>query len=470
MIKRLLISIFTCCWCLGIMAGQTVTWNIVQHIDSLHTGVRVIFGNNAKDVAMGVYDYDVAKSNIRCLPALYGERRHTITVDDTCAYTVHQDGKQFYFVGSDGKYLYMYNTNKNLSSSTTLNSQAHWIVDIRDDSIATFKNGYSSSWQIYFNKTATTPLYCTYDVKDFNLADICLYSDNAPAWQEKELHPHVTLTVGADTIDQLLDFGKIIYDDTWGTEADPYSASKTLTIHAYDITQTFSLSLKQGNVFSLISSSIPSTGGSATISFDTKNAGIYSDTLVIQWGDSVRQVALHAQATTQEQVLPAISLSTQAIFLPLNPGNNYDEMAMMTFSVSDLHKNLYIKWEKGTIPSQSDELVEIIAGTENNEIHFGSATNMGTLDRMEEEIYISATARTEGVYTSTLCFYTPNATDKGKNDFEQRVTLTIEVSSTPTDLHAFPSSLEDAYIVLKNGHLRIIRQHQCFTLLGHIIP
>ena len=420
----------------GLAANQVVTWNHVQYIDSLKDGVRVFIGTPAKDYIVGLYEKG---SNIKGVAATYSDDRHSVTASDEYAYTIQRDGDKIIFVGSDGKYLYMYNTNKNLSSSTTLDKQAKWTATIDSRyGQAMIANTYSSSWHIFFNKTASPALFCTYTTQpstDDNIDYVYLYSDNAPAWKEYVPQPEWTILCGEDTITDVLDFGQVVYDDSWGTETNPYEAAKTLKFVTKDLDdQTFHLSLKTGSVFQLFTSSVSGKGGTASIQLSTDKKGHYEDSLYITIADRTYGILLKAEAVDAEEVKPKISLSTRSIYLNPNTDNNMSDMAELTFSVENLTKALYIKWEKGEIPDWTADEVTIYAGNEAADVYFGSATNMGTDTRTNESILIEASAYEVGTFVSTLCFY--SFLNKEELAFEERVTITITISSdyTPTDL------------------------------------
>lgn len=461
--------------------SENVTWNIVQTTDSLKDGVRVLFGTqklNANYV-MGIYDNSVSKSNIHGVEATYDALHHQITADLSYVYTVHKDGDKFYFVDAQGRYLYMYNTNKNLSASTELNNQAKWTCSV-NDSVAILKSVYSSSWKILYNHSAK--LFCTYSSQDNNMSEIYLYSDNAPEWKEPELHPEWTILCNKDTVKDTLDWGKVVYDDTWGTEENPYQESKTLTFVTQDLTQPITLALKKGLDFVLYTSSIPAKGGTATVNFSVVSVGTYTDTLVVTCGDITRKVVLKAQAVKQEDVKPAITLSTRQVYLNPNYQNGNSDITMFTFTTTNMVKNLYIKWENTTgnsIPDRQGESVEILA--ENDYVYYGQTTNLGAVNYTDAEVLISATAYTPGTYTSSLLFYTPDADDKSKNAFEERVNITICVTEEPT-----PTGIDDQFTdspftgvpggtrftvskFIHNNHLYIYRFGKWYMVNGQIV-
>lgn len=402
-----------------------VTYHLVQHIDSLYDGVRVFLGNPAEENVLGIYDNGIAKSNIHGVAATYGDvLHHSVTASESYTYIVHRAGDNYAFEDVDGNYLYMYGTNKNLSSSATCDSKGQWMLTV-GDSVTTLRSVYDNSWQILYNKSAD--LYCTYSAKDNNMADIYLYSNNAPEWAEPVLYPELTILYGKDTLTDVLDWGKVLYDDSWGTEVNPYEEAKTIQVYTKDVRSSVAISLYQGTVFSSYTSSLPAKGGSVSVQFSTKTSGTYTDTLYISVGDIHRKIVLKASTSKGEELLPQLKLPLDKVSLNPNLKNNLTDYAEFSFMVKNLTKNLYIKWEKGTIPDHQGEYVTILAGNEGVELDFGSAVNMGTEDRQDEPVLVEVYAFMPGTYVSTLCFYTVDPNDKSRNLFEERVTLTIKV-------------------------------------------
>ena len=450
-------SFFALCSCLCLLAQEsaTMTWNQVQTLDSLKTGVQVFFASvkTDRDYVMGCYDYSTSKSNIHGVAATFSEDRHQVTAPVSCAYTLTRRGDTCVFIGADGKYLYHYD-GKNLSSNASLNKQTQWTVKMAEDFTIDFKNVYHSSYTIYCNHNSN--LFCCYNSFDAsNLSHIVLYSSNAPAWQDPVYTPEMTILVDKDTLRDVLDFGRVEYDDTWGTESDPYQSAKTLTFVTKHQAQPIALSLYSGKEFTIYTDVVPAKGGTASVGFSTKNKGTYTDTLYIESADTLIKVFLTAQAVTPEEVLPKLTLSTTSIYLNPNTDNNMTASAEMSFSVENLKKNLYVKWEKGEVPTWGGTELTILAGNDADEVYFGSATNLGTSTRTDEPILLEVTTYQTGTFTSTLCFYTFKENSKEDLAFEERVTITIHI-----DPQYLPCSLSS--VSSDSG----ITSSQRFTLLG----
>lgn len=447
-----------------------VTWNQLQSLDSLKEGTRVFFASvkAGENYVMGIYDYATSKSNIRGAAATFSDDRHQVTASQSYAYTVHIDNGKYVFTDLDGSYLCDYNA-KNLSAQDNLDNKARWAGAVTKDFAFTFTNIYNTDYVIYNNHNSD--VFCCYNAYDqSNMSYIAIYSDNAPEWKEPELHPEWTILCNKDTVKDTLDWGKVVYDDTWGTEENPYQESKTLTFVTQDLTQPITLVLKKGLDFVLYTSSIPAKGGTATVNFSVVSVGTYTDTLVVTCGDITRKVVLKAQAVKQEDVKPAITLSTKQVYLNPNYQDGTD-ITMFTFTTTNMVKNLYIKWENTTgnsIPDRQGESVEILAETEY--VNYGQTTNMGAVNYTDAEVLISATAYTIGTYTSSLLFYTPDANDKSKNAFEERVNITICVTEepTPTGIRDLDAAVQPIKFI-HNNHLYIYRLGKWYMVNGQIV-
>lgn len=444
-----------------------VTWNQVQDMSLLTEGTKVFIASEriGEDYVLGLYDYDVAKSNIRGAAAKFSDDHHAVTASASYAYTVSIVDGKYVFRNLDGLYLCDYNS-KNLSTQETLDNKAKWTVTMDEMFIFKIANLYNTGYEIYNNHNSD--MFCCYNAFDkSNMSHLVIYSNNAPAWVEPIRIPELTITVDKDTITDILDFGEVVYDDSWGTEVNPYEAAKTLKFTTKWLTEDIALSMNKGTAFMLYTQSVGKDGGSASIQFSVKQKGTYEDTLYVKTGDIARKIVLTAKTVTQEEAAPQLTLSTTSITLNPNIDNDLTDDAEMTFSVKNLVKPLYIKWEKGEIPDQAGEGTTILAGNEAANIDFGAATNMELNERTDEPILFEATGYTPGTYVSTLCFYTPDAVDKSKNAFEQRVTITIIITKElePTDLST-PTSTSTLDKFIHNGHLYIRKDNKTYNVIG----
>lgn len=461
---------------LASLEGQIVTWNQVQSLDSLKEGTRVFFAGDrdGENYIMGLYNYDVAKANIHGVEASFAENRHAVTANDAFAYTVHKVDDYYVFTDIDGDYLCDY-SNKNLSAQPTLDNKAKWTVTMNKDWFwFSFENKYNTGYAIYCNYNSD--LFCCYNGFDpSNCSRIVLYAENAPEWVEPVRVPELTIReyYSHDTITDALDFGKVEYDDSWGTETNPYVASKTLQFITKWQPEPIALSLYSGKVFALYTESIPVAGGTASIGFDTDTKGTYTDTLYVQTADTLIKIFLSAEAVDPEEILPKLTLSTRNLYLNPNLDNSNRDMAEMAFSVENLAKNLYIKWEStepNTVPTWQGTELTLYAGNDLYDVYYGESTNMGTATRTDEPILLEVYTWQTGTFESNLCFYTFKEGSKTDYAFEERVHITIVVDEEydpvgPTDFENARCTMHNAKLI-RDGRLVIVRDGRGYDVLG----
>lgn len=444
--------------------GQLVTYRLLQNAADLHEGDSVFFGTPAKDFVLGQY---VAGSNIKGVAATYSADRHAVTANDLNAYVVSLVDGKYVFTGSDGKYLYLYNTNKNLSSSTTLDNKAKWTVSIADD-VATIKSAYSSTWTIYFNKTAPTPLFCTYSSSpkyDANLGDIVLYTNNAPAYQEKVLQPAMEVLFGGEAVGDTLDWGEVVYDDSFGTETAPYSEYKSLSVVGTDLSSNISVTLSGASVFSCLTSSLPAKGGTLGVNFETTNTGSYEAVLTISCDTLSRTIVLKAkavrEATEDPTTKPSVTLSVEDLTIAISRENETIGLDMFTFSAANLTKKLYVKWNKNNQePTIGYGEIEMLVGDQ--EIQAGEVAQFDAPTVEETEVYVSVTAYGDFEYNTTLSFYSYE--DKSTLAFSVDLPISIRVTSTPTGLQDV--ELRVANKVLHKGQVLILHGDAIYSVSG----
>lgn len=466
--------------------GTNVTYNLLQNIDSLHAGDKVFFGTAAKDFVLGQY---VSGSNIKGVAATYSNNRHQVTANDLNAYTVSVDANgKYVFTGSDNKYLCDYNSGKNLSSSETLDNKAKWTVTITDD-VATIKNVNASGYQILFNKTASPALFSCYTGLDGNTAAVVLYSNNAPAYQEKVLHPALEVTIGGVAVGDTLDWGEVVYDDSWGTEAAPYSEMKSLNVVGTDLPGAISVSVSGSSAFSCLTNSLPATGGSLSLNFETNNQGTYLGTLTISCDTLSKTVVLKAKAVRDASDDPSTKpqITTDKVRVYLNPyfyneSGSVEEMDIFYVSASNLKKNLYCKWLNSdgfSIPTGGKGTMSV-SFVGYGDLTYGSTLNLGKDDIENLEVTVYVNAYYNQSYYSQLLFYTPDATNTSVNEVEHIVELVVEMSTEETpdpdpthDPNVNPStSIPNVTVtlggkVLRAGQVRIVSEDGIYDLRGN---
>lgn len=445
-----------------------VTWNQVQDLSLLTEGTKVLVASvrEGEDYVMGVYNYDVAKSNIPGAVAQFGEGRHAVTASASYAYTVSIVDGQYVFRDLDGMYLCDY-SGKNLSAQDIIDNKAKWTVTMDEEFIFDMENKYYTGYHLYNNHN--NDLFCCYNGLDqSNMSHIVLYSNNAPQWVEPIRIPELTITVNKDTITDLIDFGEVVYDDSWGTETNPYEAAQTLVFTAKWLTEDIAVSLSKGTAFVLYTESISKNGGSASIQFSVKNPGSYADTLYVITGDIRRKIVLTAKTVTQEEAAPKITVSTNQIdlYLNLTEDGAQTDIKSFTFSANNIVKNVYCERSGNyNLPDRAGEEARILVG--DYEMSLAEASfNLGAQNYENEEVLISVTAYTVGEYTCRLRLYTSKL-DKTLAD-EKFVTVNIHVTEQPVPTNLLNVDVDvDVNKFLHNGHLLIRKDNKTYTILGN---
>lgn len=467
--------------------GTTVTYNLLQNVSDLQVGDKVFIGTAAKDFVVGLYDYDVASSNIRGAVATYSADHHTVTANDLYAYTVSIDANgKYIFTGSDGNYLCDYNAAKNLSSTATLDNKAKWTVTITDD-VATIKNVNATNYQMLFNKTAPNAMFCCYSGMDSNTASVMLYSDNAPAYQEPELHPAIAVTFNNEAVGDTLDWGEVVYDDSFGTEAAPYSEAKSLRVAGTDLSGNISVSLQTGSAFTIYSTSLPANGGTLSVNFEVTTPGTYTDVLTISYDTIVKTVVLKAKAVREASedpsTKPTLTSTSYRVYLNgyFENEQGLEEMDIFYVSASNLTKNLYCKWENTegfSIPSYTGEEMTVTLG-DFGEVPYGSSRNLGSegFENLEVTVYVNAF--NPGLYESQLHFYT-YAADKVTIAAEWKIDLVVNITTAqtpdpnPDHNPNVTTGFENVSVtlggkVLRDGQVLIIRDGKTYNANGQFI-
>lgn len=434
--------------------GSSATYKLLQSLDDLKTGDKVFIGTAAKNVVLGVYDYDTSRSNIRAADATYGEGRRTVTANDVNAYVVTKEQSgNCTLTGADGLYLCDYNNGKNLSSTETLDNKARWTITITEG-VTTIKNVAASSYQILFNKTANPALFCCYTGIDSNTAAVVLYSNNAPDYQEKEWHPALTMEGNLTTLE-------------WGQqEPDEASAdwgdSRKLHLTGVDLQENVSVSVT-GEHFSCYTSSLTPTqlknGVDLTIYWEADKKGTYSGTLTLSSSEiETITISLHAEAVDElPEEKPVITVSTHRVYL--NPNwtgdgevSDSEVSEIFSFSVSNLKKNLYLEWRAdGSWPLWQTQTFTL--EMENGDfLPFQSKVNMGMEDRTD--FYIEARANSaQPIHFETELHLFVYAADKETIAAEETIRIGLNVTQvrTPDPNPDTPSAIDGAVITGMEG-------------------
>ncbi len=462
-------------------AEGTATYNAVQKADYLPEGAKVFIGTikDGENYVMGQY---VSGNNIKGAEATYGTNRHSVTAPLQVAYTVHIEDGKYMFADHDGNYLRTLSTSK-LGSGEN-DQYAKWTLGAFDEDDATVVLTSSNGKGLYNNWQGTNDMFNIYSgLDDSYLAKIILYSDKAPAWEEREKHPSMVASGEALTQEgdvYTLDWGKQPmdeYSEDWGD-------SRKFTITVTDLDSDVEVTLDQtGEEFycGWVSSGIKkdrTTPAEITVFWQAASKGTYTGTLRFHTetaGVADIVVKLHAEAVDQAEdpdLKPTLTLSTNTIIL--NP--NYEEMSGdlkdFTFSAANLAKALYIKWEhSGPLFAYDYEnsYMEILVGDASLALN-GSVQLPAGQDYKDVEVLVSVSSALAsiGTYTTKLHFYSYKKDSKTDLAIDEYVTITTKVTETPD-----PQGVEDVQSdkiqttkVLRNGQLYLMYEGQMYDVRG----
>ena len=158
--------------------GEDVMW-VVVNPDELQSGDMVMFGVSLPDVnlAMGYFDVEKSRNNIRAVKATYSKDRTLVNrIGDEYEYMVERIDDRVAFLDAWGYYLVASGGNPNRSNNNYLTvwdkytSDSYgdyglWTISIDDNWAATIKStGWSRSNTIMYNpnKTAGTDIFACY--------------------------------------------------------------------------------------------------------------------------------------------------------------------------------------------------------------------------------------------------------------------------------------------------------------------
>lgn len=466
---------------LGAMDQTTVTYNAVKDPALLTDGAQVFFGTSkeGEDYIMGYYDVNISKNNIKGVPATYGENRHTVTAEQAYAYTVKREGDYFLFIDQDGNYLHAISDSK-LRSTTTLDDKARWSINSinQDDATVEVKNAYFTSRYIYNNCQGTNEIFNIYQGYDPSyLAKTILYASTAPEWTDRVLDSW--MAVDATT----LDWGQMEPDTTYASDENwkDWGDARRFTLTFNDLTDDITVTLTGSNTFYCGTEVVrkdAKTPVEITVYWETDEVGVYTGQLTLSTAtEGVEDIVidLHAEAvpmgTLPDPNQPVFSLSSQALTFNLNP-ENYSDIQMFTFSASNLQKTLYCKWaHTGSVLFQyeyENACMEILAADYEVELN-GSVHFPAGVDYEDVEVYVAVdNLWSVGTYSTKLHFYSYEVGSKEELAIDEYVTITTKVSSVSTDVEAIgdESIGDEAWKVLRDGQLMIVRNGEVYTVVG----
>lgn len=445
--------------------GSDATYNVLQDLSNLSTGDKVFIGTAAADVVLGLYE---TGNNIKEVAATYSTDKHKVTANDVYAYTVEVSDGQYTFKDVKGNYLSCTSTSSSskLTTVATVDNKAQWTLNITDD-VATIKSVGGASGREYLQYNKGSKLFACYS--NGGQAAVYIYSSNAPEYQEKVLEPELNVLADGEAVGETLDWGEVVYDDSWGTEYAPYSQTMEILVTGKDLSENVTLALEKGSAFQIYTTPITPKNGSVnskvSINFEVSKEGEYSDVLTITCGTLMKTLNLKAKAVKEASVDPSskteLTVSTYRVYLNSYFENEQgvEEMDIFKFSAKNLKKNLYVKWlnsEGYTIPSWTgEEMTVSIAGF--GDVPFGGSLTLGTDDLEDVEVTVYVKAFNSGYYESQLYFYTYE--DKETLAAEYRVDLVVNMTTKQTPdpdpeknpNPEVPSAVEDVVIVPMTG-------------------
>lgn len=454
--------------------GSEVTYNVLQDLSKLNSGDKVFIGTAAADVVLGLYD---TGNNIKEVAATYSTDKHKVTANDVYAYTVEVSDGVYTFQDAKGNYLNCASTSTSskLTTVTTVIDKAQWTLSITND-VATIKSNGGASGREYLKYNKGSKLFACYAID--GQTPVYIYSSNAPEYQEKVLEPELNVLVGGEAAGETLDWGEVVYDNSWGTEAAPYSQMKEINIVGKDLSENVTLALTKGTDFTILTNTITPKDGSVnskvSINFEVNKEGEYSDVLTITCGTMTKTLNLKAKAVKEASddpsTKPQITTDKVRVYLNpyfYNPSGYVEEMDIFYVSAKNLKKNVYIKWLNSdgfTIPTGGKgEMSVSVAGY--GDVPFGSALSLGNTDFEKLEVTVYVNAYYVASYYSQLLFYTVSEEDKDANAAEHIVELVVEMSTYETP---DPDPTHDPNVNPSTGvqSTRVVKNGQAYNLLG----
>jgi hypothetical protein len=430
---------------------------------------------------MGFYSEEISKNNIKGVSATYGENRHTVTAEQAYAYTVKREGDYIIFVDADGNYLRPISDSK-LRSSTTMDNQAKWIIKEinQDDATVEVKNAGFTSRYIYNNCQGTNEIFNIYSgYDDSYLAKTILYSNTAPEWEDRVLDSWMTVS------DTILDWGQMEPDTTYASDPTwkDWGDVRRFTLSFNDLTEDITVTLTGDTAFYCGTEVIRTTAKQPvelSVYWETDEVGVYTAELRLSTAtEGVEDIVIQLRAeavpmgTQPDPDQPYFSLSTHTMNFNLSQDNNFSDLQMFTFSVSNLQKTLYCKWEHtSSILFQyeyQNACMEILAGDYELELN-GSAHFPVGYDYIDEEVLVAVDDLYEaGNYTTKLHFYSYEKDSKEQLSIDEYVTIRVNVS-LPTDVeNVVDDQPYEVTKLFRNGQLLIRRNGVYYTTLGGVV-
>ena len=271
------------------------TYQLVTDVTQLEDSDQVIFGVYKEGVnyIMGYFDEYESANNIHAIKGRYSADRSQVDADDRAIYTlrkadlnghacyIFQDELRYeeaYLVASGGQTKNRLAVWTDVVSEKSYGNYGFWDITIENGGEAVITNlGNSKAKIIQYNAANNPTLFACY--ADRSQTPVCLY-------RRVEAMGDVPAIIAP-----LVNFGTTIES----------TGSRTIEVNTNKLTQDISVSLKQGNVFSVSSASLDRDGDQLTVRYEVPlpngecKEGRFIDTLLLTSGEvqTEVQVLLH---------------------------------------------------------------------------------------------------------------------------------------------------------------------------------
>jgi len=295
--------------------GSTVftmdTYQLVTDVAQLEDSDQVIFGVYKEGVnyIMGYYDEMESVNNIHAIKGRYSADRMQVDQDERAIYTLHitdLNGQKAYIFQDEVRYEEAYlvasggSTKNRLAlwndvvSEKSYGNYGYWTITIENGGEAVITNlGNSLAKIIQYNASNNPTLFACY--QDRSQTPVCLYR----------------------RVEAIGDIAAIIAPlVNFGTTTET-SGTRTVQINANRLNEDITVTHTNPAVFSLSSESLDRDGDALTISYNTTQAGHYTDTLTFTSGSITTQALVLLQLEDTKSVAEAVR-STDYAMIYLN--------------------------------------------------------------------------------------------------------------------------------------------------------
>ena len=295
--------------------GSTVftmdTYQLVTDVEQFEDSDQVIFGVYKEGVnyIMGYYDEMESVNNIHAIKGRYSADRTQVDQDERAIYTLHitdLNGQKAYIFQDELRYEEAYlvasggGTKNRLALWTDVVSEksygnyGYWTITIENGGEAVITNlGNSLAKIIQYNASNNPTLFACY--QDRSQTPVCLYR----------------------RVEAIGDIAAIVAPMVnFGTTTET-SGARTVQINANRLTEDIAVTHTNPAVFSLSLDRLDRDGDALTISYNTTQAGHYTDTLTFTSGGITTQALVLLQLECTKSVAEAVR-STDYAMIYLN--------------------------------------------------------------------------------------------------------------------------------------------------------